>query len=73
MRIRLPLAAAVLSVAAGCVPVSPAPVAPETFDLVVAATTDVHGRLRGWNYESNRPDTLRGLTRVATIVDSVRS
>ncbi len=73
MRIRLSLAAAALSVAAGCVPVSPAPVAQETFDLVVAGTTDVHGRLRGWNYESNRPDTLRGLTRAATIVDSVRS
>src|SRR3979411_2204838 len=43
-----------------------------TIDLVVAATTDVHGRLRGWNYESNRPDTLRGLTRASTIVDSVR-
>jgi 2',3'-cyclic-nucleotide 2'-phosphodiesterase (5'-nucleotidase family) len=45
---------------------------PHSFDLVVAATTDVHGRLRGWNYESNRPDSARGLTRAATIVDSVR-
>ena len=32
-------------------------------DLVVAATTDVHGYLRGWDYYANRPDTLRGLTR----------
>ncbi|MEP6729634.1 MAG: 5'-nucleotidase C-terminal domain-containing protein [bacterium] len=38
----------------------------------MAGTTDVHGRVRGWNYESNRPDTLRGLTRAATIVDSLR-
>lgn len=43
-----------------------------SFDLVVAATTDAHGRVRGWNYESNRPDPVRGLTRAATIVDSLR-
>src|SRR3954468_21136061 len=41
-------------------------------DLVIAATTDVHGYLRGWDYFANRPDTLRGLTRVATIMDSIR-
>src|SRR5438309_10900971 len=41
-------------------------------DLVVAATTDVHGYLRGWDYYSNRPDTLRGLARAATVVDSLR-
>ena len=41
-------------------------------DLVVAATTDVHGYVRGWDYYGNRPDTLRGLTRVATIIDSLR-
>jgi len=42
-----------------------------TLDLVVAATTDVHGRLRGWNYEANRPDSLPA-SPAATIVDSVR-
>src|SRR3954462_6512568 len=42
-------------------------------DLVVAATTDTHGRIRGWNYESNRADPARGLTRAATIVDSLRA
>ncbi|HEX4681100.1 MAG TPA: 5'-nucleotidase C-terminal domain-containing protein [Gemmatimonadaceae bacterium] len=41
-------------------------------DLVVAATTDVHGRARGWDYYTDAPDTLRGLSRVATIVDSLR-
>jgi 2',3'-cyclic-nucleotide 2'-phosphodiesterase (5'-nucleotidase family) len=41
-------------------------------DLVVAATTDVHGYVRGWDYYANRPDTLRGLTRAATIIDSLR-
>lgn len=40
--------------------------------LVVAATTDVHGRLRGWDYYSNAPDTLHSLARAATIVDSLR-
>ena len=44
----------------------------DTFDLVVAGTTDVHGRLRGWNYETNAPDASRGLSRAATIVDSLR-
>jgi 2',3'-cyclic-nucleotide 2'-phosphodiesterase/3'-nucleotidase len=41
-------------------------------DLVIAATTDVHAYLRGWDYYGNRPDTLRGLTRAATIIDSLR-
>ncbi|HKO15640.1 MAG TPA: 5'-nucleotidase C-terminal domain-containing protein [Gemmatimonadaceae bacterium] len=41
-------------------------------DLVVAATTDVHGRLRGWDYYADAPDPVRGLTRAATIVDSLR-
>ena len=46
--------------------------AARTFDLVIAATTDSHGRVRGWNYETNRPDSARGLSRAATIVDSLR-
>lgn len=41
-------------------------------DLVVAATTDVHGHVAGWDYVAGRPDTLRGLARIATIVDSIR-
>ncbi|HXT18631.1 MAG TPA: 5'-nucleotidase C-terminal domain-containing protein [Gemmatimonadaceae bacterium] len=41
-------------------------------DLVVAATTDVHGRVRGWDYYADAPDSLRGLARVATVVDSLR-
>ncbi len=44
----------------------------DSTEIVVAATTDVHGRLRGWDYFADAPDTLRGLTRAATIVDSVR-
>ncbi len=46
--------------------------AQQRVELKVAATTDVHGRLRGWDYYENRPDSLRGLARAATIVDSLR-
>src|SRR5688500_18310881 len=45
----------------------------DSVDLVIAGTTDVHGWLRGWDYFANAPDTTRGLTRIATIVDSLRA
>jgi 2',3'-cyclic-nucleotide 2'-phosphodiesterase (5'-nucleotidase family) len=45
---------------------------PEVIDLAVATTTDVHGRLRAWDYYANEVDAVRGLSRAATIVDSVR-
>ena len=48
------------------------PRAPRELTLLVAATTDVHGHLVGWDYYANRPDTARGLARAATIVDSLR-
>src|ERR1700712_3100992 len=73
MRIRLSLTAAATYAAAGCVTASSLPAQATTYDLVVAATTDVHGRVRGWNYETNREDVARGLSRAATIVDSVRA
>ena len=41
--------------------------------ILVAATTDVHGHLVGWDYYSSRVDTARGLSRAATIVDSLRA
>src|SRR3954469_23014567 len=41
-------------------------------DLVFAATTDLHGYVRGWDYYANRQDSVRGLSRVATIIDSLR-
>jgi 2',3'-cyclic-nucleotide 2'-phosphodiesterase/3'-nucleotidase len=44
----------------------------ESFDLVVAATTDVHGRLTSWDYYTGVADSTRGLSRAATIVDSLR-
>ncbi|MFL5581348.1 MAG: bifunctional metallophosphatase/5'-nucleotidase, partial [Gemmatimonadaceae bacterium] len=42
-------------------------------DIVVAATTDVHGWLRGWDYYADAADTTRGMTRTTTIVDSLRA
>lgn len=41
-------------------------------ELLVAATTDVHGRLRAWDYYAGREEPDRGLTRIAAIVDSLR-
>ncbi len=73
MRNRLSVAAAAVVAAAGCVPGASLPEQSSSFDLVVAATTDVHGRVRGWNYETNRADAARGLSRAASLVDSVRA
>ncbi len=42
-------------------------------DLLVLSTTDVHGRVRGWDYYADSAESARGLTRAATIVDSVRA
>lgn len=44
-----------------------------TVDLAVVTTTDVHGRVTAWDYYADSAETIRGLTRVATIVDSVRT
>jgi 2',3'-cyclic-nucleotide 2'-phosphodiesterase (5'-nucleotidase family) len=67
--------AAVLLAAACAHPASSAPragSAPAAIDLVIAATTDIHGRVRGWDYDRDRPDAAVGLARAATIVDSLR-
>src|SRR4051795_6291019 len=58
---------------AAAAPAAPAAPACSTADLVVAATTDVHGRLRSWDYYADAPEPVRGLTRAATVVDSVRA
>jgi 2',3'-cyclic-nucleotide 2'-phosphodiesterase (5'-nucleotidase family) len=47
--------------------------AAQTVDIVVASTTDVHGRVRGWDYYADTAESSRGLSRAATIVDSVRA
>jgi 2',3'-cyclic-nucleotide 2'-phosphodiesterase (5'-nucleotidase family) len=43
------------------------------FELLVLSTTDVHGRIRGWDYYGDSAESVRGLTRAATIVDSIRA
>jgi 2',3'-cyclic-nucleotide 2'-phosphodiesterase / 3'-nucleotidase / 5'-nucleotidase len=47
--------------------------ATERRTLVVAATTDVHGRLRAWDYYDARPDSSHSLAAAATVVDSLRA
>jgi len=46
--------------------------APRRVELTIAATTDVHGRLRGWDYYAGRADPAHSLAAAATIVDSAR-
>ncbi len=41
-------------------------------ELVIAATTDVHGRIRAWDYYANAADPTHSLASAATIVDSLR-
>jgi 2',3'-cyclic-nucleotide 2'-phosphodiesterase (5'-nucleotidase family) len=45
--------------------------APDTAHVVLVATTDVHGRATAWDYLTDRA-APGGLTRVATLVDSLR-
>jgi 2',3'-cyclic-nucleotide 2'-phosphodiesterase (5'-nucleotidase family) len=72
MRIRTYVMTLSAALAVACAHPRASAEGPASFDLVVAATTDVHGRLRGWNYETNQADPLRGLARAASIVDSLR-
>jgi 2',3'-cyclic-nucleotide 2'-phosphodiesterase (5'-nucleotidase family) len=65
------IVACVAAAAAACIPQGPLE-SNAPLDLVIAATTDVHGRVRGWDYYANAPDSLRGLSRAATIIDSLR-
>ena len=46
--------------------------AQDSAHVVIAATTDVHGRAYHWNYLEDR-EAPWGLTRVATVVDSLRA
>jgi 2',3'-cyclic-nucleotide 2'-phosphodiesterase / 3'-nucleotidase len=41
--------------------------------LVVAGTSDLHGFVRSWNYDSDEPDPRVGLTKVATLVRALRA
>ncbi len=78
MRFRqlLPLALFVLSACqAARVPGGGGAASPSgsSFDLIVLSTTDVHGRTRAFDYYTDSVETARGLTRAATIVDSIRA
>jgi 2',3'-cyclic-nucleotide 2'-phosphodiesterase/3'-nucleotidase/5'-nucleotidase len=42
-------------------------------DLRIVSTTDLHGRVRAWDYFADSAESTRGLSRVATIVDSIRA
>src|SRR3954454_20841754 len=64
--------AALFLTTAACAPAQMSP-SQRSFSLAVAPTTDVHGRLRAWDYYANQGEAVRGLTRAATIVDSVRA
>ena len=77
------LMTAVPSVVSACPPVRPSagpvrpsarpPVPPsDTAHVVIVATTDVHGHVTDWDYVANQPAS-GGLTRVATIVDSLKA
>src|SRR3954447_26452304 len=76
MRIRTQLAALSIALVSACArpatPLSTSPGVPNDVEFVVAATTDIHGRARGWNYDLDAPDPAVGLARGATIVDSLR-
>lgn len=69
-RTRVPAALLVAALASGCARPALTPDGP--VELLVAATTDVHGRLRGWDYFGDSADPARGLSRAAAIVDSLR-
>jgi 2',3'-cyclic-nucleotide 2'-phosphodiesterase / 3'-nucleotidase / 5'-nucleotidase len=66
MEPRLVLLSALLLCAA------PSARAAQKVDIVIASTTDVHGRVRAWDYFADSAESSRGLSRAATIVDSVR-
>jgi 2',3'-cyclic-nucleotide 2'-phosphodiesterase (5'-nucleotidase family) len=66
----------IAAIAAACAPAvqrSPEAIAGAPFELLVLSTTDVHGRIRGWDYYADSAESIRGLTRAATIVDSIRA
>lgn len=54
------------------VPGGALPAQPKRVELTIASTTDVHGRLRAWDYYAGSADPAHSLAAAATIVDSVR-
>src|SRR6476659_1910588 len=64
-------ALAALSCSAGSNP-GAGPVPSDAREIIVLSTTDVHGRIRAWDYYTDSVEP-RGLSRAATIVDSIRA
>ncbi|MDT4761616.1 bifunctional metallophosphatase/5'-nucleotidase [Sphaerochaeta sp. PS] len=46
---------------------------PETQNLTILATTDLHGNVWGFSYEDNKETTNNGMARIASYVEEVRS
>lgn len=73
------MVAAAAAVAGGCSPPAGSGTSGDRnssgdrLELLVLSTTDLHGRIRAWDYYADSAETGRGLSRVATIVDSVRA
>ncbi len=74
------MSAAVLAVTAGgATPAAAAPGGqPDTLDVTMLATTDLHGRVQDWDYFEDAPYTERsgdatGLARVGSVVEQVRA
>src|SRR3972149_358262 len=53
-------------------PLAPPPTAPDTAHLLIVATTDVHGRVLGWDYVRDAV-APGGLARAATILETLRA
>jgi 2',3'-cyclic-nucleotide 2'-phosphodiesterase (5'-nucleotidase family) len=45
----------------------------DTLSVTVLTTTDVHGWILPWDYYSDRSDERYGLSKAATLIDSIRS
>jgi hypothetical protein len=62
--------AVLFAAAAACAPAATIPAGAagggSPFELLVLSTTDVHGRIRGWDYYADSAESIRGLTRAAT-------
>lgn len=64
----------ILSLALFAFPVQSATTAlSDTTTVVILATTDVHGWVLPWDYYADQPEPSRGLSKVATMVDSIRA
>jgi 2',3'-cyclic-nucleotide 2'-phosphodiesterase/3'-nucleotidase len=70
--IRLPILRASVPVLAAAFAFARTGSAQDTAHVVVVATTDVHGRVYHWDYQRD-VEAPWGLTRAATIVDSLRN